>query len=66
MTEKTPRLKPHTMTDLSRLGIKMYGPPPLNPDQQRRLGQVSFLEEEDPQFLADSMEIKDNPPDIAA
>lgn len=51
------------MDELRLVGDKMYHP--LNPDHQRRLGQVSFLEE-DPEFFADSMEAKDNPPDATS
>lgn len=73
MSEKSPRIRPHetqwghsqglTMDELRLVGDKMYHP--LNPDHQRRLGQVSFLEE-DPEFFADSMEAKDNPPDATS
>lgn len=51
------------MIELMNIGNKMYRP--LNPDQQRHIGQISFLEEEDPQFLTEAMEVKDNPPDPA-
>lgn len=70
MPDKSPRIRPHetqwghsqglTMSELRVVGEKMYHP------SERHLGQISFMEEEDPQFLADSMEIKDNPPEIAA
>lgn len=64
MAEKTPRLKPHTMTSLAHAGIDMYRPP-LNPDQQRRIGQMSltdgvFIPRETPTPYDDPRDLAEN------
>lgn len=68
MTEKTPRLQTHNITDVARVGDEYYHPPraerlPLTPDQQRLAGQLSLRERaypEDPRDLAEHMELVDN------
>lgn len=41
--EGAPRLKPHlTMQGLAEVGKRMYHP--LNPDQQRKIGQMSLTD----------------------
>lgn len=42
MSEKAPRIKPHTMQNLANRGAELYHP--LTPDAQRRLGQISFTD----------------------
>lgn len=49
MSEKTPRLSTHntTMIELARRGAEMYHYPTLpvmNPDQQRKIGQMSLTD----------------------
>lgn len=46
MVEKSPRLKPHSTIELARRGSENYRYPtlPLNPDQNRKIGQMSLTD----------------------
>jgi hypothetical protein len=46
MSDKTPRLQPHTRIELARRGSERYTYPtlPLTPDQHRKLGQLPLTD----------------------
>ena len=47
MSEKTPRIKPHATIELARKGMEAHQYPKLpvlNPDKQRKIGQMSITD----------------------